>query len=337
MRTLAERPESVFDPRTHALRAGSYRGGIPAVDPSVLGKGAVFRVAHEKRWVYVALAADEILVGAAIIRLGYAANTFAFAFDRASGRMLADFSATTPSFAAHVGDTGGEGCLARFRWVGSHLSIERGVRERDYRVEIAAGDLRVSARLSTEGVPPSIGAIVPLAGPPDDLFNATQKTVLMPVVGEVIAGGVHRSLDGGLGGIDYTNGFMARRTVWRWAFALGRARTAEKVAFNLVQGFVGAAECAVWVDGEIFPVSEGIVTYDDQNPLAPWTVRTADGELDLRFEPGAMHSEQHDYRVVATRFLQPAGSFSGTVSLPGRAPLHLDRVLGVVEDQEVTW
>ncbi len=66
-------------------------------------------------------------------------------------------------------------------------------------------------------------------------------------------------------------------------------------------------------------------------------MRTADGELDLRFEPGAIHAEAHDFKLIASKFLQPAGSFSGTIRLPGRAPLELDRVLGVTEDQEVLW
>ena len=337
MRTLSERPSAVFDPSTRALRAGSFRGGVPRIDPAPLGKGPVFRVAHEKRWVYAAIAVEDLLVGAAIVRLGYAANAFAFAFDRAAGKLVAEFTATTPAFGAHVGDTGGEGCLARFRWLGANLSFERGEGERDYRLEVAAGNLRISARLSTEGAPPAIGAIVAIDGPPEGLFNATEKVVLLPAVGEVIARGKHYSLDGGLGGLDFTFGFLARRTQWRWAFALGRARSAERVAINLVQGFVGPAECAVWVNGELYPVSEGVIDCDEKSPLAPWHVRTEGGELDLRFEPGALHAEEHDYRVVASRFIQPAGSFSGTVRLPGREPLELDRVLGVVEDQAVTW
>jgi hypothetical protein len=337
MRTLTEPPSAVFDP-TGALRAGSYRGGIPRVDASPLGKGAVFRVAHEKRWVYAAAAAEDLLVGAAIVRLGYAANAFAFAYDRAAGTMMADFSATTPAFAVTVGDTGREGCLARFRWLGNSMSIERGVNERDYRFEVATADLRISARFSTEGAPPGIGAIVAIPGPPEDLFNATEKLALLPVVGEAIARGKHYRLDGALGGLDFTSGFLARRTAWRWAFALGRARSAERVALNLVQGFVGPAECAVWVDGELYPVSEGIIDCDPASPLVPWRVRTVDGELDLRFEPGALHAEQHDFGVVASRFIQPAGSFSGTLRLPGRKdPLEIDRVLGVAEDQTVVW
>src|SRR5262245_56187581 len=103
MRTLVERPSAVIDHVTRSLRTGSFRGGVGRVDPGLAGKGAIFRVAHEKRWVYAALAADDLFVGAAVVRLGYAANCFAFAFDRAAGRMVGKFSAVAPPVAADVG------------------------------------------------------------------------------------------------------------------------------------------------------------------------------------------------------------------------------------------
>jgi hypothetical protein len=337
MRTLAETPPSIVDPATGTLRTGSFRGGVGHVQPSLLGKGALFAVAHEKRWIYAALAADELLVALAVVRLGYVSNCFAFAFDRAEGRIVAKLSAVAPTFAAEVGSTGGEGCEAHFRWPGAHVRFARGRGERDYRVEISSPDLRVSARLSSETMPPRIGAVAAIPGPPDGLFNATEKGVLLPAVGEAIAGGRHYDLDGGLGGYDYTRGFLARRTAWRWAFALGRARSAERVALNLVQGFVGEPECAVWIDGELYPLTEGRIEYTEGDPRAPWRVRTAGGEVDLRFEPGDVHGEAHDYGVVKSKFVQPAGSFSGTIRVPGREPVELDRVLGVVEDQDVTW
>ena len=46
-------------------------------------------------------------------------------------------------------------------------------------------------------------------------FAATEKRVLMPVVGEAVAAGKHYDLDGGLAGLDYTNGYLARHTAWR--------------------------------------------------------------------------------------------------------------------------
>lgn len=336
MRTLAERPASIVDPVTRAVRPGSYRGGVPPIDDAALARGRVFRLKHEKRWIYASVAAGDLLVGAAVVRLGYAANGFAFVFDRAAGRITARTTAVAPPHASQVGLGGGEGAHARFTWRGARIAFERGRGERDYRLEIDAPELRVSARLSTEGAPPAIGAVAHLAGPAG-LFNCTQKGALLSVVGEAVVAGQHRDLGGGLGGYDFTGGLLARHTAWRWAWALGRARTGERVGLNLVQGFVGEAECAVWVDGELHPVSEGRIELDRDKPLAPWTVRTADGEVDLRFTPGDLHAEDRDFKVLRSRFVQPCGVYAGTLRLPGRAPLELDEVLGVVEDQDVLW
>lgn len=336
MRTLRERPAAVLDPMTRALAVGSYRGGVPRVDPALAGVRSLVRVAHEKRWIYAAVAAGDLLIAAAVVRLGYVANSFAFAFDRAEGRVVSRFSAVAPVFAAEVEGTGGEGALARFRWLGAEVVFARGRGERDYRLEVDVPDLRVSARLSSEGMPPRIGAVAAIPGG-DGLFNATEKGALMPVVGEVIAAGKHHDLDGGLGGYDFTCGLLARHTAWRWAFALGRARSAERVAFNLVQGFVGEAECALWIDGELYPLSEGRIELDERDPMAPWRVTTVDGEVDLRFDPGGVHDERRDYKLVRSKFIQPLGSYTGTITVPGRAPLSLDGVLGVTEDQDVVW
>ncbi|MDQ3037367.1 MAG: DUF2804 domain-containing protein, partial [Myxococcota bacterium] len=144
------------------------------------------------------------------------------------------------------------------------------------------------------------------------------------------------SLDAALGGYDLTHGLLARRTRWNWAFLMGRARGGEPIALNLVQGFVGEPECAVWIDGEPVPLAEGRFTFAQEAPERPWRVRTADGAVDLAFEPGGVHREHRDLRVARARFVQPVGTFSGTIDVGGRR-LELERVPGVVEDQDVVW
>jgi hypothetical protein len=338
MRTLSPRPDALLDPVTRKLLTGSFRGGLaPRIDPSKLGTGRLFRAAHEKRWVYTAIAADDLLIGAAVVKLGYASNTFVFAFDRAAGRMLVDRTAMGHGPAARVGEEPAEGLSARYRLLGANVAVERVPGDKALRLTIDVADLQVDARLSTEGIPPPIGAVAAIPGPPSNLWNATEKQVLLPVTGAAIIGGKRRSLDGAVGGYDYTFGWLARRTAWRWAFALGKARSGERVALNLVQGFVGEPECALWIGDELIPLGEGRFEFDREKPLAPWYVRTAGGEVDLRFDPGAMHAEHRDYAVVASHFIQPVGSFSGTITVAGRPPVELDRVLGVVEDQEVRW
>lgn len=345
MRSLEAPPSSVLDPRSHALIPGSFRGGLPpAVDLGALDVGGLpivggplFRVVHEKRWIYAAVSAGDLFLGAAIVKLGYAANAFVFAFDRASGRMLADVSLVGPAFFAAVNDAPSEGASAHFTSPFPRASItwQRGCGEGAFTLAVRAGEVAIDARLATMGGPPPIGAVTGLGS--KGLVNATEKGALLAVTGEARIAGRTVSLDGGLGGYDYTHGYLARHTAWNWAFLLGRAASGERVGLNLVQGFVGEPECALWIDDALHPLAEGRFTFDPKRPLAPWQIRTADESVDLRFEPGGIHQEHKDLGVVTSRFIQPVGCFSGTIRVPGRAPLVLDRALGVVEDQDVLW
>jgi Protein of unknown function (DUF2804) len=345
MRSLEAPPSSVLDPLTHAPARGSFRGGLPpSVDlgalavPSlpILG-GSLFRVAHEKRWVYAAISAGDVFLGAAIIKLGYASSAFVFAFDRASGRMLADVSLLGPSFFAKVNGSPREGASARFSspLPRASLSWRRAPGEGAFSLAVRAGEVSLDARFAVEGAPPPIGVIADLGAA--GLVNTTEKGALLAVTGAATIGGRRISLDGGLGGYDYTHGYLARHTAWQWAFLLGRAESGERVGLNLVQGFVGEPECALWIDGALYPLAEGRFTFDAKRPGEPWQVRTADESVDLRFEPGGIHQEHKDLGVVTSRFIQPVGCFSGSIRVPGRAPLVLARALGVVEDQDVLW
>ena len=332
MRTLTAPPQSALSPSTGQPEEGAFRGPLPRVDLGP-GESAFFNLAHHKKWTYLAIATDELLIGAAIVDLGYAANAFAFAFEKGKG-MLVDRTAMGPAFAARVSDDAEEGAHARFALGGTRFEVARTRGSSAYDVDLRAKGLEVRARLETAGAPPPISAIAKL---PERCVNATQKRALLPVVGTAILGDRTFRLDGGLGGIDYTHGFLSRHTAWKWAFLLGRARSGEKVALNLVEGFVGEAECALWIDDELVPVGEGRFDFDAARPMDLWRVHTTCGAVDLAFEPGGLHREEKNLGLVKSRFLQVAGAFRGTITLPGRAPLVIDSALGVTEDQDVLW
>ncbi len=334
VRSLAAPPATVLDPATGAPRTGSYRGPLPRVDLAAAPRGALWRLAHRKRWIYVAIVSDDLFLGVAIVHLGYLANAFAFAFERGGRGLGVDRSSVGPPFAARVGDVTGEGCTARYRLGGMALDFARAVGSQEYVLDVRVRDLVVRARIAAAPAPPPIAAIVPIAG---GLVNATEKRALLTVAGEATVCGRRHGLDGALAGFDYTQGYLARRTSWRWAFALGRARSGERVGLNLVEGFVGEPECALWVDDALVPLGEGRFTFDRARPLAPWTLGSADGRVDLRFTPGGVHAEQKNLGLLASRFLQPVGVFDGSIAVDGRRRLELDGVLGVAEDQDVLW
>jgi hypothetical protein len=331
MRELATPPRTILDD-AGAPRAGSFRGPLPPVDLAPLGKGALFRLAHHKRWMYVAVATDELLLAVAIVQLGYAANTFAFAFDRRSMRMVADESSLGPSFAGRVERTA-DALDARYRLGAVETSLVRARGSDRYALAVAMPDLLVEATIAAPAAPPAISAVAKLGR---GLVNATEKRALLPVSGEALVAGRRYTLDRGVAGYDYTHGYLARHTAWRWAFAMGRAKGGARVALNLVEGFVGEPECAVWIDDELFPVGEGRFRFERDNPRAPWHISTADGAVDLELSPGGVHAEHKNLGVVRSRFVQPAGTFRGTIRAGGRE-LELDDVLGVTEDQDVVW
>lgn len=334
-RELQPSPVAVLDTNGWP-RFGSYRGELPRVRLGSLTRGTVFRVTHHKRWIYVAIAAGDLLVVAAVVHLGYLSNTFVYALDAKEGRMLSNRALVGPAFAAKVADGTGEGSASSFRLPGVSVSVERALGSSDFEVRAAFKDIHVSARLHGAGAPPPIAAIVAI---PEGLIDCTEKRALLEVTGEAEIAGRRFSLDGGLAGFDYTNGLLPRRTTWRWAFALGRAKGGERVGLNIVQGFTGESECALWVDGEIYPLGEGIFSMDLERPMSPWHIRTADDGLDLTFEPMAMHADQRDYGLLVSKFFQPSGVFSGRIRVPGdkRPDIELERVLGVVEDQDMLW
>ncbi|MGK3993203.1 DUF2804 domain-containing protein [Sorangium sp. So ce1024] len=334
MRELHTPPDAIFDPVTGAARVGSYRGELPRVDLTPLAPRRLDRLLRHKRWTYVAIVSDEIFIAAAVVHLGYLANAFSVAFDKVGRRLLVDRSAFGPPFAASVGDVGGEGSSARAWLPRGRVRIERPRGEPAIAVTAAFRGIDLRARLDPRAAPPPISVI---AQPPGGALIATEKRQLLGVEGEASVLGRRISLDGALASYDYTSGLLPRRTTWRWALALGRAQSGERVGLNVGEGFVGDAECALWVEGELVPLAEGRFTFDPARPLDPWHVRTADDAVDLRFVPGAAHSNHTDLGVLRSEFLQPICLCSGTVRLPGGRVLELRDVLGLTEDQVITW
>jgi hypothetical protein len=293
-------------------------------------------VKREKRWVYVGIASEDAYVALAIARLGYAANVFAYVLDARSMRMTATRSLLAPPTACRVEEGIGAASVATFRFRGSHASVTRGTEDGTLVVDADLRGFALHATLDAGDAPPAITAVAPVGPSAASLMNTTEKRALLTANGELRVDGRRYALDGALAGYDYTHGLLARRTAWRWGFGLGRAKSGERVAFNLVQGFVGEPECALWIDGELFPLAEGRFAFDRDNPLSEWRVSTADGAVDLRFAPGGMHSEAKNFGVIASRFVQPAGAFRGTIRALGRE-LEIERMLGVTEDQDVLW
>ena len=301
----------------------SFAGLTPPYAPSFLERRLI-----EKKWQYLFVATREMMLSLAIIDTGYLSSGICAVFDRGSRRLLANENPVLPSISARIGDAPADGSSARLVGVNLRASIERA----DGRISVRAswGHTDVELDLDTREAPAPLTAIAPVAGP--GRFDLTQKTVLVPAEGEVRCGNASFPVLGELAGLDYTHGFLARETAWRWAFATGRAGS-RRVAFNFSEGFLqGAGENAIWIDGGPQPAGSISFTFDGNAPLSPWRIRSEDGRVDLVFQPEGYRAQTIDLKLILSRYLQPFGTFSG--QLHG---VQVDGLAGVTEDHAARW
>jgi len=329
-------------------RFGTYRGGLDAVDLSRLAAhvrpSPVRRILSHKKWLYTFIATPECVVLGAAVDLGYTSNAFVLAADLNERRVIVDRGALgLPRPLVHVSDRPGKGLRVRFAGAGAQVRAARGAADDRYRLSMRFGrplrrpDLELDAALRLDGAPPPLTVIAPVDG---GVVNVTQKSAGLASSGTLRVGERRFALDGGLAGVDYTNGYLARRTAWRWAFACGRLDDGTAVALNLVEGFnetrADVNENALWIGTSLVPLSRARFLWNKANPLDRWRVETVDGAVQLDFDPLGGHAEDRDLGLVKSHFVQPVGFFSGTIRAFGAAR-RVDRLAGVTEDQDILW
>jgi len=156
----------------------------------------------------------------------------------------------------------------------------------------------------------------------------TRKQGGVRAVGRVEVGGRTWELDS-VAVIDDSAGYHARHTAWSWSAGVGVAADGRPVAWNLVAGVHDSprdSERTVWVDGEPaeVPVAEFATDLS--------SVSLADG-TGLRFSSEAVRERNDNLLVFSSRYVQPFGTFSGT--LPGAGELR--EGYGVMEAHDVRW
>jgi hypothetical protein len=290
--------------------------------------GRLQRRLLEKKWQYVSVATADMMLALAIVDCGYLSTGMCAVFDRGARRLLIDANPVLPPLCAQIADRPGDGLTARLVGPGIRASLHREGACILLRAAWAPAEIELVLDAGRAPMPLTAIAKVASAG----RFDVTQKTALVPAEGEVRVGNVRFPVRGQLAGLDYTRGLLARETSWRWAFASGRAG-AHLVAFNFSEGFLlGEGENAAWIDGDPQPIGPVRFTFAAQAPLQPWKLESADGSVDLSFQPEGFRSQDIDLRLIRSRYVQPFGTFSGRLR-----GVTIEALPGVTEDHDARW
>ncbi len=327
--TLTTAPGAVVDAAGQPM-LGRFAGVAERIEWDRLAppwrRSALWRRFHHKRWHYAALACDEVFCAFAIVDLGWTCTAFAYAFERASGKLVASFSQDgLPGMGARLAShAGGD---SHFHFLGKHIDLTS-EGPGAYRLRLRCGQFAIDARFS--GATPQLLAVGAVDG---GALHATQKSAGMALTGELRIGARRMTLNGGVASVDYSNGLLARETAWRWACAHSLA-----LGFNLQDGYFGANENALWLDGRVIALGPARFEFDPRQPMAPWHVWTTDGLLDLHFSAEGMRHEDKNLLVAASHYVQPIGTFSGWVRADFDSPkVMVEKLPGVTEDHRSRW
>lgn len=318
-------PDQLLDEHG-APRFGAWAGMLDAIDWTSLQTprrpGWLDRNLRHKRWQYLALAHPEVFVGLAVVDLGWAAHAFAYAFLRGPRQLVSVARDGVPGM-SRVSRPFAD---ARARLPGLRLEMRRAGSE--LAVTLDSRALSLAAELDLATMPPPACVVAPA----NLLAHCTHKSTAIAASGWLVADGKRIALDSCHASLDHSDGLLAHDTRWNWASAHG-----DGVGFNLQAGYMGDAENIVWLAGRPYKLGAVQFDYRSADPLAPWHVRSACGSTDLRFVPEGMHRGNKNLGIVASRFVQAIGCFSGRLGVPGHAGVAVCDLLGVTEEHASRW
>lgn len=291
---------------------------------SVLAKKLLF-----KQFSFAGIDSPQISAGLAVVDLKYAANAFFYVYDKA-GRTLIEAKRTTLPGRARITPAPETG---RAVFESKRLSICIGPEQLFAKSPAAEIDAQFSRG---EATPLRICTRTGFRG-----WTYTQKTAPIPVSGRLHAGGRDYSLtpDTTMAITDWTAGYLRRNTFWNWASSAAVLPDGRRFGMNFSCGVneTEATENVLWVDGIQTKVNHVKFEYDGEKRDRPWRLVSEDGRVNLEFLPLSSRSEYLNAVIVASRFIQFIGSFSGYVEDERQGRIKLSGCPGWTEEHYAKW
>jgi hypothetical protein len=289
-----------------------------------------------KRWQYMGFASSDVVVGMAVVDIGYAHTAFVYAYTRAD-RKLHTFSFID---AWRTRTTHSESSLAG---VTEYVVGQRVIRmDNQLQPSSRRAQVHVPDALKVDIITDESGFTPLCAVTRNGLhgYNYCHKAAGFPVTGfvEVLGERFEFSGSDALGTLDWTAGCLGRHTFWNWASGGGRLDDSRRLGINFVSGVNdrGFTENVYWVDGK--PTKVDVVDFDyDSDALLtqPWRIRSNDGKVNLSFHADSERAEDINLWLLMSRFHQPFGRFEGQLEVDG--VMRDVSLYGMVEEHQARW
>lgn len=285
---------------------------------------------------FLGILTEDLLVGLAAVRLGYASHVFGYAFDFRTGRLHERSARALPGRLRFPLDA--DESAIRFQGSGCSLRLDKSHARESLEVDATFGPgLQIRGSFGCGFSTRPLRVVNPSCGDPRR-FTFTEKASPLPARSlSVVLDGVERAGDPGkaLALYDWSAGYFNRHTNWLWSAFAGFLEDGTPVGANFA-ALVNESfypENAIWIGGERTRLSRVIFDYDPEDPSREdWRIWTEDGQVDLRFHPMGERGEKTWLPFVKVNFRQFMGEYTGKL---GGAQLH--GVRGLAEIHLSVW
>ncbi len=300
------------------------------------------RALRLKEWHFLCIDNTDIFLAFAVAQLGYVSNLFAYAVDKRSGTIHEWGARVLLGRNLRFGASSVQG---KTIWTSRKAYLEIVNQTESWDIQLKLENLTGKFQIIRDE---AMALVFPLG---DNRAGYTHKEAGNTVKGEVKLHNetFHLSPENCLGASDWTRGFSNHITEWYFACFGGRDEQGVRIGLNL-SGLIYddangvSQENTVWIDGRSYPIGAARFILPEAEALAskPWRVEARDHQqgmrlsVDLVFEPLGARREHVSLGIVASKFTQAFGYYSGTISVNGRTH-HLHRIFGVAEKHYSKW
>lgn len=306
---------------------GVYQGLVEQPSTKVWdGKGGLFSLRRKARktWLFIGANNANWAIGFAIVDAGVVAKAFVYVYNLETQELWED-GITVPMGFSSIFDPS---LKTHWQLKNYEIRTEDGQMYATYKGKEFG--LKMQVQLNDQG----LSFICPSKNARP--FHYTYKNLLLETEVAFEIDGQTTNISDLKAGIDFSKGYPPRYTFWNWTSFMGQTEEGEAIGINLVDGFNGNIENAVWW-GRGEQESLGKMLYNYGRPLesTPWEVQAADASLELRLEPRGARKENINVLLLKSKFTQVYGPIKGRIKKDDQW-LNIWGY-GVMEEHEALW
>jgi len=200
-------------------------------------------------------------------------------------------------------------------------------------------ELKADIKISHPANNDTLNVTVPWEG---NKFQFTAKHHCLPASGSFSVGDKTFQFDPSTdyAVLDYGRGVWPRESSWNWGMASGNQNN-DVIGLNFGGKWTdhtGSTENAVFINGDITKISEDVeFIYDKADYMKPWKIQSASKDVQLEFIPFFERTAISDVVLVKSEVHQMVGHYYGKIKLSHEKTLHIDGLLGCIEDHFAKW